>query len=167
MADSPQIVHTGEPFSDTVNWMKFENIFTAQGCEKFLTIGYFGEDVNSDTIIVQTPIFGYYAYYYIDSVCLYELENTSSFTCESLLSLTLPNVFTPNSDGSNDVISIEEYSFLIHEVQIMNRWGNLVAVLDEFNPLWNGENCPDGVYFYVILYLENKKKQTGFIHLIR
>ena len=167
LEDTPQIVHFGEPFVDTVNWMKFEGVFTAVGCEKYLTIGYFGDDIVDDTTILNTPLFGHYAYYYIDSVGLFELENNSDLTCESPLSFSIPNVFTPNSDGTNDFINIESYTFFIKELHILNRWGNIVAVLNELNSKWDGKDCPDGVYFYIIYFREEKKKQTGFIHLIR
>jgi gliding motility-associated-like protein len=39
-------------------------------------------------------------------------------------------------------------------MQIYNRWGSLIYETNNINPGWdgtfNGDSCPDGVYFYII-----------------
>jgi gliding motility-associated-like protein len=39
-------------------------------------------------------------------------------------------------------------------MQIYNRWGSLLYETNNTNPGWdgtfNGDTCPDGVYFYII-----------------
>lgn len=67
----------------------------------------------------------------------------------------IPNSFTPNSDGLNDLFKplftypekIEEYSIFIY-----NRWGNLVFTTQNIEQGWNGNHCLNGVYAYVIFY---------------
>ena len=74
--------------------------------------------------------------------------------------LTMPNVFTPNNDGTNDefiIQFIEDYEDL-SQVTIFNRWGDRVwqsgTFYDNSNP-WRGTNqngtpLADGVYFYSV-----------------
>ncbi len=68
--------------------------------------------------------------------------------------LTIPNVFTPNADGINDVfevLNLEHYP--VAQIVIFNRWGKKVFEhSDYYNNWWDGQGHPDGVYFYVIKY---------------
>lgn len=69
----------------------------------------------------------------------------------------LPNVFTPNGDGANDVFG----PFLPYrgvdgiQLEIFNRWGQQVFTTEDPDIQWRGtykntnEPLPDGVYFYV------------------
>lgn len=86
----------------------------------------------------------------------------------------IPNVFTPNADGSNDFWMIDtEYASSI-QITILNRWGNVVAEIEELNGNWdgtsNGNEATDGVYFfkYVVVGI-NGTELTGHgnITLIR
>lgn len=67
-------------------------------------------------------------------------------------SLKLPNIFTPNGDGVNDVFRpIMEGIKSVHVV-IYNRWGVLMKEWTELNGFWDGYTsadlpCPDGTYF--------------------
>lgn len=58
--------------SDTMNWVKISGSFTANGGEKFLTIGNFKPESLTDTLAVVNNPANYYngAYYYIDDVSL-------------------------------------------------------------------------------------------------
>lgn len=85
----------------------------------------------------------------------------------------IPNVFTPNGDGFNDVFQID---ILKNEpgakVQIFNRWGSLVySTFDYFNNPWdgryNGEPAPAGVYYYVITFPDNRNEIEGSVTLLR
>ncbi len=82
--------------------------------------------------------------------------------------LSIPNVFTPNADGINDLFlptgdAIGNYRLLIY-----NRWGNLIAELE--NTGWNGRNkqgadVVDGTYYYVFEF--GAQRYTGFFNLAR
>lgn len=152
--------------ADTMNWMKIEGVFIADGLEKYLTIGYFHNDITNDTIVLQSwdsEFFG--SYYYIDSISLYEVEYENSSDCN--YQIEIPNVFTPNNDGVNDVLDLSEYVDFIENIRIINRWGNTVKVFTKNDPIWDGGNCVDGIYYYLIEDEKFKTKQTGFIHLVR
>lgn len=84
--------------------------------------------------------------------------------------LTIPNVFTPNGDGSNDRFEITnlEYFKNSHMV-IYNRWGLKVFESDDYaSEWWDGANHSDGVYFYVLHVREGLEQQyKGSITLLR
>lgn len=69
----------------------------------------------------------------------------------------LPNVFTPNGDGVNDVFGpLLPYRGVDRiQLEVFNRWGQQVFTTDDPDINWNGtfkdtnEALPDGVYFYV------------------
>ena len=165
----PNVINTDGHLSDTTNWMKIEGSFIASGSEEFLTIGYFFDDITNDSNRIQFfPLAPNIIapYYYIDDVSLFEIGEADANSCE-FFSINLPNVFTPNSDGINDVIDISSQIKFIKSVDILNRWGGIVATLNENNTIWDGANCPEGVYYYLLNYKYFDLQQTGFIHLIR
>ena len=70
-------------------------------------------------------------------------------------SITLPNAFTPNADGVNDVFRPKESNFKSLDAQIINRWGNKIYSWNKTDGYWNGKTkdgtmCSSGTYFYVI-----------------
>jgi gliding motility-associated-like protein len=93
--------------------------------------------------------------------------------------LFVPNAFTPNGDGNNDAFqlvanAIEKNGF---EMEVYNRWGQMVFYSDEPDLVWNGSFMdgvyfvPDGVYNYVIRLSVDQKAETkeyrGVIHIYR
>jgi gliding motility-associated-like protein len=71
--------------------------------------------------------------------------------------LEIPNIFTPNGDGSNDVFFLKTTAMSEIHAVIFDRWGNRVYETSSStgNILWDGKNlqgkdCAAGVYFYVI-----------------
>ena len=94
-------------------------------------------------------------------------------------SLDIPNVFTPNDDGVNDVLRFKQLEKCTDVVvEIVNRWGQpvmkkKVATAEDFE--WNGRvnntgaRLPDGPYFYMVTYknLYGKSKvQSGSITIL-
>ena len=64
----PQIENSsGNIITDTLNWVLISGNYTAQGGEKFITIGNFYDDANTNVDTVQGGIYNF-AYYYIDDV---------------------------------------------------------------------------------------------------
>jgi gliding motility-associated-like protein len=90
--------------------------------------------------------------------------------------LKIPNVFTPNGDGVNDVFKIDISGFKKYSLVIWNRWGNNVFESDNPDKMWNGKTNndggenPAGTYYYLFNYqLRGEQEQTirGSITLIR
>lgn len=105
----------------------------------------------------------------------------------------IPNVFTPNGDGVNDVFVVRSQSLKSMNIKIFNRWGGLVHSWKYSNitskdytyehSVWDGRignrMAAPGVYFYTITYegrnldkeKDNgrfkKRTEQGFVHLFR
>lgn len=69
-------------------------------------------------------------------------------------SLTIPNVFTPNGDNVNDVFFIDSHNISSFDLQIFNRWGQLLFSADAPSKGWDGKTdgttVPDGTYMYIL-----------------
>lgn len=84
------------------------------------------------------------------------LTDSSCLDIFDCLDYKLPNVFTPNGDGTNDFfVPYEPYHGVQKvDMRIYDRWGRLVFETDDPAIRWNGclENgtlpCSEGVYFY-------------------
>ena len=67
--------------------------------------------------------------------------------------IQVPNVFTPNNDGSNDEFFIETSFVSSIDLIILNRWGQVVYQTSNLTSKWdgqiNGKEASDGVYFYI------------------
>jgi gliding motility-associated-like protein len=65
--------------------------------------------------------------------------------------IEVPNVFTPNGDGTNDVFEITGIESLSNVVRVSNRWGQVVFEAVNYRNNWAGANVSDGTYFYVVM----------------
>jgi gliding motility-associated-like protein len=159
---TPQITSPNGLFlTDNLNWIKIEANYQALGGEYYMTVGYFGDDANADTIScsnISNTNLSRYSYYYLDDFSLIEINEDEIF----------PNIFSPNNDGINDVwYSIyREYDL----VEIYNRWGIKIAELLKNDQKWDGTTsygikCEDGIYYFIAK--TEKTATKGFIHLIR
>jgi gliding motility-associated-like protein len=68
--------------------------------------------------------------------------------------LYVPNVFTPNGDGTNDEFRVAYKSLARFDCWIFNRWGRKVFSWSDPQKGWdgtiNGKKASPGAYFYVI-----------------
>ncbi|MCC6767995.1 MAG: gliding motility-associated C-terminal domain-containing protein, partial [Bacteroidia bacterium] len=81
--------------------------------------------------------------------------------------VAIPNSFTPNGDGKNDLFVIKGLEgFPDSDLKIFNRWGNEVFASNAYTNDWDGGDAPDGVYFYV-LKLKNGQDHKGDITIRR
>lgn len=114
-------------------------------------------------------------------------ENESPFSNEICVSdcpiYELPNVFTPNGDGINDIYTpILPYSGVSRiQMKIFNRMGNLIFETTSADINWDGtdqkssKELPTGVFYYVCEVFYNtlngemklEKPLSGYIHIIR
>jgi gliding motility-associated-like protein len=89
---------------------------------------------------------------------------TISLICD----VVIPNVFSPNGDGHNDLFVIDGIEYTSNTVRIYNRWGQLVFESSNYRNQWNGGDLPDGTYFYEVV-LQHKKDDpyTGHVTILR
>ena len=69
--------------------------------------------------------------------------------------LFIPNTFTPDGDGINDVFIAKGMRLTYIEMQIFDRWGGVVFESSDINLGWNGNNfsgeqLDSGIYLYHI-----------------
>ncbi len=94
----------------------------------------------------------------------------------SFAPFTMPNAFTPDGDGINDVFrpvtvpeKVESFS-----MYIFDRWGRQIFATKDLGAGWNGKingnPAPLGVYTYIINYSNSAgetKKNSGVVTLLR
>jgi gliding motility-associated-like protein len=111
-----------------------------------------------------------------DDSCIYEL-GMSPDCIEPLI--FVPNVFTPNNDGVNDVWQAVTLSECFSEwlLLVFNRWGNIVWESKDPDEVWLGEGrrgthfVSDGVYIYTIkakgVMPSASQELTGHLTILR
>ncbi len=73
----------------------------------------------------------------------------------------VPNAFTPNGDGMNDIFKAEGVDIVNFKMDIFNRWGERVFHSEDIDTGWNGKSpnedyfSPPGVYPYRIVAREH------------
>jgi gliding motility-associated-like protein len=122
----------------------------------------------------------------VDSSGLYSVTITSDdcvvkdsleITTFCYPSLYIPNSFSPNSDGLNDNFEVRG-NVESYEINIFNRWGELIFIGDDINTSWDGNykntDAQIEVYVYHIYYQVldsgariNDKYEVGTVSLIR
>ena len=74
-------------------------------------------------------------------------------TCDEPL-VFVPNTFTPNGDGKNDILYVRSSILKDFSLRIYNRWGELIFETDRLDKGWDGsykgKPCEQGVYDYYL-----------------
>ena len=111
---------------------------------------------------------------------------TNEFSCSDTTSKTIsvfpdlvyyiPNGFTPNSDGLNDVFNVIGLGYAdMYSLKLYNRWGELLFESNKISEGWDGRFMGDivqnGVYIYLVTFRDigSKKRifEEGNVTLIR
>lgn len=86
----------------------------------------------------------------------------------------IPNSFTPNGDGKNDLFKVYGNVLANMEMKVFNQWGELLYAGKDISTGWDGTHKgrqqPIGVYFYVIrLILIDKSEvvRKGSVNLLK
>ena len=130
------------------------NLQTIAGCYAVIAVDSVGNrSAMSDTVCIDSDICGTYR---------------------------LPNIFTPNGDERNDLFMPFPYTSVEKiDIQIVNRWGNLIFKTQDPDIRWDGkmqgtnQDVSDGVYYYICdvyeITLNGTVKRTirGSITIIR
>jgi gliding motility-associated-like protein len=123
--------------------------FTEEGCYEILLIA-----TSRDTCKDTTD----YRYFCVDATSLLEV----------------PNVFTPNGDGNNDVFQVHSESLVEFHAVIYNRWGKKLYEWDDAAGGWDGKiggsDASPGVYYYIVTGTGKKDEayeEKGSFYLMR
>ena len=110
---------------------------------------------------------------------------TSNATCKDSVThcikvlspvvITIPNVFTPNGDGSNDVFKITGSGLKTLSCTIFDRWGLKMSEFTDLNGSWNGTttsgvSVSSGTYFYIVKYTDATGTETttkGYLNIFK
>jgi len=132
--------------------------------------------VNADGTVTYTPNAGFtgedvFTYRVKDAFGYY--TNVASVTLTAnFIGIKVPNLFTPNGDGINDVFEIRGLNqYQSNELQIVNRWGNEVFRAKGYQNNWTGEGLNEGTYYYLLRVKKAGSDEVevfkGYITLIR
>jgi len=99
-------------------------------------------------------------------------KGSGSVSITLLKTLAVPNAFSPNGDGINDVWTIKSLeSFSNCSVQVYNRYGKTVFNTTGYNKPWdgtyNGSALPVGVYYYIIDMKNGTKPYSGSVTILK
>jgi gliding motility-associated-like protein len=102
------------------------------------------------------------------------VQVTYSADCDP--QIYIPNVFSPNGDGVNDVWEVlidPAFDATGIECSIFDRWGNTVfystTIPVEWDGRFNGKTLEPGVYVYVVKFIQENDIQvlSGGLTLVR
>jgi len=133
-------------------------------------VGFYSEEQNP--LVTTEASFNQSGIYYLTVVDVngcFGYDSTNVDVTNNADCLFIPNLFTPDKDGYNDtwvVMGLNEFKDA--EVEIYNRWGNMVYYSSPYNNDWDGTvnqpgvidgegKVPVGTYFYIIKLNEGDK----------
>lgn len=137
---------------------------------------------DNETSILQEP---YHTYpdtgtYYVTQIAInqYGCRDTTSHPVRINGETTtfIPNAFTPNGNGLNDVFAPQMYGVTEYKMLIFDRWGLQIFMTDDMNIGWNGRVNGTGaevqqdVYVYKIYtkdLMHNDHKYIGSVTVVR
>jgi gliding motility-associated-like protein len=100
-----------------------------------------------------------------------------TFILEDCVSIEVPDAFSPNNDGVNDVFEIPNlWKYPDNSIKIFNRWGMQVYEAAPYNEDWDGRSqhasslgteLPVSTYYYILSLGDGSEAFTGWIYLKR
>lgn len=161
--------------------MSYNLYFTpVEGDTMFLIASIYDNQDTTYTHNYNGSVAGCYVVTAIDSVQYGNESDSSNVVCfDNCPEYELPNVFTPNGDGENDLFhAIIPYKYVESvDMQIYNRWGQVIFKTTDPDINWDGkhqdsgEPVSDGVYYYLCTVNTIRLTGiepivlTGFIHV--
>ncbi len=109
------------------------------------------QNLNNQQSVYTT--FGEYAVWLVASNGICADSMSALITATANPWIFVPNVFTPNGDDANEIWMIDTKNMETIDLIIVNRWGNLMAKIEDLNGGWDGKtpdgsDATDGTYFY-------------------
>jgi len=128
-------------------------ILTAKGGETYLWTPNLYLNQDNTSIVVSTPNKSVIYQLVVTGQCNKMDSAWVTIEVQSCM-LYIPNAFTPNIDGENDLFIIRGDAIENLLFKIFDRWGNKVFETNNINQGWNGtvagKRVDEGVYVYII-----------------
>ena len=136
--------------------------------------------LNNQTIIGQTSV-DYNENYNKYRIVAYQNPDEQIFSISNVVSvekpyvLYSPNSFSPDGDGINDFFGIRGQGITDFQIEIFNRWGQMVFKSHSIDDKWDGtfknKALPTGTYIYKVKTTSYGDEQllvkSGTISLVR
>lgn len=153
--------------------IEYNVYYAANSTEEFELIDVLDRDQNSYEHLPDVGINGCYKVSAVDSIG--NEGPLSEVICVNNCPIyILPNTFTPNNDGSNDVFVPRQNKFVSQvDFVVLNKWGNQVFETTDPELNWSGktntgEDLIQGTYYYTCRVFdfsnEGDIKQVDFIN---
>ena len=84
--------------------------------------------------------------------------------------ILIPNIFSPNGDGTNEFFYITSSGLKELHVDIYDRWGLKVGEINGLNGYWDGTNASEGTYFFILNatgYDGSDIQKQGYLMLVK
>ncbi|WP_114782008.1 Ig-like domain-containing protein [Botryobacter ruber] len=100
-------------------------------------------------------------------------EATDEVTVTVIPAIIVPNAFSPNGDGVNEVWEIDNIqNYPDAQVEVFNRWGNKIFISSTgYTTPWdgrhNGKELPVATYYYIIYLNSSERPISGHVTIIR
>lgn len=162
----------GNDFDIEEDSLKLTQVFAGNGFSQQAILSFDSNGVVS----ISSQSCGRDTVYYV--VCDYQDCDTGNILLEVYCPynededlILLPEGFSPNGDGLNDVLVFKNAEVLKPiKLQVFNRFGTIVFESADYQNNWDGthrnEPLPDGTYFYQ-LELPSGKKRVNYLMLNR
>lgn len=112
---------------------------------------------------------GFYSISVSDANNCSDIQNLNlEIKSEAGENIVLNNVLTPNGDGFNDFFRIEYNDDLGRiKLLIFNIYGQSVFTSPDYHSTWDGDQLPDGSYYYMIKFIDsNIASKKGIITIL-
>ena len=83
-----------------------------------------------------------------------------------VLEMLIPNVFTPNGDGQNDLFA-PRLGGCPPRLQVFSRWGQLVYENAVYQNTWDAAGVAAGIYYYLLTPPEGAAPVKGWVEVVR
>lgn len=157
---SPTSAFTVSPTEATVFYPNF--FFTDQSQNAITQTFYFTDGYSStESSVWHSYVESGYHYPYQIAINEYGCDDTSyqQIYIIPFTSVYVPNAFTPNGDGQNDIWKPVVYDTETYEIWVFDRWGQLILNSTSESASWdgfkNGKAAPVGTYTYYIKYIDH------------
>ena len=117
----------------------------------------------------------YYPYQIVENQYGCRDRSYQKIKINPVIPILVPNAFTPDGDIFNNTFKPVLYKHQNYQMYIYNRWGDLVYYSNDAYGEWDGsykgENAPDGVYIWRIIYNDFRydlpQELKGHVTLLR